>query len=146
MSRRLFRAANPGVGVRPGGAVWLPAAEMGGRGKYDRDQTAAARRREQRAALLAAAAAVFAAQGYAAASVEAIISRAKLSRRTFYAHFRGLRDVFLRLHASAAKFAVAHVGGVMEAADDPVDSVDRGIPSVPRAQRHERRPRAGALP
>jgi AcrR family transcriptional regulator len=96
-------------------------------GKYDRSQSAASRRREQRAKLLGAAAAVFAAHGYADASVEAIVVRAGMSRRTFYEHFRDLREVLLRLHERAAQFSVTHVRRAMDAQRDPVASVEAGI-------------------
>ncbi len=96
-------------------------------GKYDRKQSAASRRREQRAKLLGAAAAVFASRGYAEASVEAIVVRAGMSRRTFYEHFRDLREVLLRLHERSARFSVAYVRRAVQAERDPVRSVEAGI-------------------
>lgn len=100
---------------------------MPGRGQYDRAQTASQRRREQRANLLASAARVFAQRGFANASVEAIIQDAGMSRRTFYRHFRDLRDALLKLHEQSARFAVAFVRQAVAAAPGPVEAIDAGI-------------------
>lgn len=100
---------------------------MAGRGQYDRTQTASQRRREQRASLLASAARVFAERGFSNASVEAIIQDAGMSRRTFYGHFRDLRDALRKLHDQSARFAVAFVREAVEAAPDPVAAIDAGI-------------------
>jgi AcrR family transcriptional regulator len=100
---------------------------MPGRGQYDRTQSSAERRRDQRAALFASAVKVFARVGFAHASVEAIVHDAGMSRRTFYLHFRDLRDVMRKLHARSARFAIALVRDAMAAAPSPLASVDAGI-------------------
>src|SRR5512142_520459 len=96
-------------------------------GQYDRTQSASKRRREQRAKLLASAARIFARVGFAHASVEAIIQDAGMSRRTFYLHFKDLRDVWLKLHQQSAKFALAFVQNAIESAPDPVAGIEAGI-------------------
>jgi AcrR family transcriptional regulator len=52
------------------------------RGKYDRSLTAAARLADQRTKLLDAATSVIAAKGFGETTVEAIVARAGMSRRT----------------------------------------------------------------
>ena len=69
-----------------------------GRGKYDRARSSDEREREQRRLILEAAGHVFAEKGWADATVEAIITRAGISRRTFYEHFDDLRECLLVLH------------------------------------------------
>jgi AcrR family transcriptional regulator len=114
--------------------LWLVTACVVGylwcmpkRGQYDRSQSATLRRREQRAALLTAAAEVFAKVGYSRATVEAIVVRAEMSRRTFYEHFDDLRDVLRKLHERSAKFALAFVRGAIDSAADPVVGIEAGI-------------------
>lgn len=51
-------------------------------------------RDDKRARILAAARAEFASSGYHATSIDRIIARAEVARATFYAHFKGKRDVF----------------------------------------------------
>lgn len=127
---RVFVASGPS-----GRNAWRPASKptspsterMPGRGQYDRTQPARLRRREQRAKLLAAASRVFATTGYARASVEAVISHAGMSRRTFYEHFDDLHDVLLDLHERSATFAVAFVRGAIDAAPEPLAGVEAGI-------------------
>jgi len=51
-------------------------------------------RDDKRARILAAARAEFAASGYHATSIDSIIERADVARATFYAYFKGKRDVF----------------------------------------------------
>src|SRR5690349_6501042 len=51
-------------------------------------------RDDKRARVLAAARTEFAARGYHATSIDAIVQRADVARATFYAHFRSKREVF----------------------------------------------------
>jgi AcrR family transcriptional regulator len=92
------------------------------RGRYDRRRTPEERQRDQRRRLLAAAADVFASQGFAGASVESIVERAGMSRRTFYEHFDGLEDILLRLHDRSANLAFRAVEAAVRAIDeaDPI--------------------------
>jgi AcrR family transcriptional regulator len=76
-----------------------------GRGKYDRSQSADERHSEQRGRLIDAAGHVFADVGWADATVEAIVTRAGMSRRTFYEHFDDLKDCLLTFHEHAIRQA-----------------------------------------
>src|SRR5262249_47124203 len=50
-----------------------------------------------------------ASQGWAGASVEAVIQKAGVSRRTFYEHFGALDDVLFRIYDNAAEAAIEAV-------------------------------------
>jgi AcrR family transcriptional regulator len=63
----------------------------------------------QRERILAAATQAAAELGYAEMSVEAIIVRAGVSRRTFYEHFRNKEDAFLAAYEAAVHRAVTRV-------------------------------------
>lgn len=97
------------------------------RGKYDRAQPAKARRAQQRDALLDAATTVFAKSGFARASVAAIVKRAGMSRRTFYAHFRDLRDVLHRVHDRAANLAFTLISQQLAQVAHPLERIRLGI-------------------
>jgi AcrR family transcriptional regulator len=103
-----------------------PARALG-RGKYDRDKSPEERHGEQRLRLLAAAAQVFAARGFANASVRDIVTTAGMSRRTFYEHFTDLRDVLLQVHDRAASFAFRFVEERIRAAKNPEEKVGAGV-------------------
>lgn len=98
-----------------------------GPGRYDRDKTQGERREEQRERLLAAATEVFAEKGYAGATVEAIVSRAGMSRRTFYEHFDDLGGVLLTLHDHAANLAYRLVEARVRAVEDPIEQLSAGV-------------------
>jgi AcrR family transcriptional regulator len=87
------------------------------RGKYDRSQPA----------LLDAATTVFARSGFANASVESIVKRARMSRRTFYEHFKDLRDVLHQVHDRAADLAYAFISAQLDATPDPLERIRVGI-------------------
>jgi AcrR family transcriptional regulator len=63
----------------------------------------------QRERILSAVAQAAAELGYAEMSVEAIIARAGVSRRTFYEHFRNKEDAFLAAYDAAVRVVVRHV-------------------------------------
>jgi len=63
----------------------------------------------QRERILSAVAQAIAELGYAEMSVEAIITRAGVSRRTFYEHFRNKEDAFLAAYDAALRAVVRHV-------------------------------------
>jgi len=63
----------------------------------------------QRERILSAAAQATAELGYAEMSVEAIITRAGVSRRTFYEHFKNKEDAFLATYDAAVRAVVRHV-------------------------------------
>src|SRR3954451_18360656 len=89
-----------------------------GRGKYDRGATADIRQKEQLRRLLDAAAHTFAEKGWAGATVEAIVSRTGMSRRTVYEHFGDLRECLLVLHQRVTKASFRAVEMRVEAAND----------------------------
>lgn len=76
-----------------------------GRGKYDRTRSPDERHKEQLSRLLDAAGHVFAEMGWADATVEAIVTRAGMSRRTFYEHFDDLKDCLLTFHQKSTRRA-----------------------------------------
>jgi AcrR family transcriptional regulator len=98
-----------------------------GRGKYDRSRTPNERLEEQKARLLDAAAHVFAEMGWADATVEAIVTRAGMSRRTFYEHFDDLRHCLLELHQRATRRAFKAVETAVENASTPVEQLQMGV-------------------
>ncbi len=110
------------AGVAPGAPLASP-----GPGRYDRSLSSAERRADQRRRLLLAATEVFASEGYAGASVEAICSRVSMSRRTFYEHFDDLRAVLLDVHDASARVAMRLVSQAISAEKDPLDQVRAGI-------------------
>jgi AcrR family transcriptional regulator len=98
--------ATNGTSAKADKAEVLPESERApGRGKYDRTRSATERQKEQLGRLLDAAGHVFAEVGWADATVEAIVNRAGMSRRTFYEHFDDLRDCLLTFHQKATRRA-----------------------------------------
>jgi AcrR family transcriptional regulator len=63
----------------------------------------------QRERILSAVVQATAELGYADMSVEAIIGRARVSRRTFYEHFKNKEDAFLAAYDAAVHQIVTHV-------------------------------------
>ncbi|MBX3233018.1 MAG: TetR/AcrR family transcriptional regulator [Labilithrix sp.] len=99
-----------------------------GRGKYDRARTQDEREREQLSRLLDAAGHVFAEVGWADATVEAIVSRAGMSRRTFYEHFDDLRDCLLVFQQKATNRAFRAVEmAVQGASGEPGERLRLGV-------------------
>src|SRR5687767_981128 len=86
----------------------------------------AERTQRSREALTAAAARLFAEQGYAATSTEAVLAAAGLTRGALYHHFKDKRDLFdavcQQLHAETA----AALLQAAEAQPDPVDGLIAG--------------------
>lgn len=102
-------------------------ARAPGRGKYDRSRTPDERHKEQRTRLLDAAGHVFAEMGWADATVEAIVTRAGMSRRTFYEHFDDLRDCLLAFHQRATRRAFKAVESAVENASSPAERLRMGV-------------------
>jgi AcrR family transcriptional regulator len=63
----------------------------------------------QRERILSAVAQAVAELGYAEMSVEAVIARAGVSRRTFYEHFRNKEDAFFAAYDAAVHQVVRHI-------------------------------------
>lgn len=105
-------------------------AEMGkapGRGKYDRTRTPDERGREQVRRLLDSAGHVFAEVGWADATVEAIVSRAGMSRRTFYEHFDDLEACLLELHGRVVKVSFRAIEGAVMSQTEPAEMLRTGV-------------------
>ena len=94
-----------GKAERPGGPRRGPHQLPSGRHGLKRSFVAA----NQRERILSAVAKAVAALGYAETSVEAIIERAGVSRRTFYDHFKNKEDAFLAAYDAAIHQQVKYV-------------------------------------
>ncbi len=98
-----------------------------GRGKYDRTRSPDERQKDQLRRLLDAAGHVFAEMGWADATVEAIVNRAGMSRRTFYEHFDDLKHCLLILHQKVSKVSFRAVEAQVNAQTVPADMLKMGI-------------------
>jgi AcrR family transcriptional regulator len=106
----------------------LPESQRApGRGKYDRTRSPDERQKDQLRRLLDAAGHVFAEMGWADATVEAIVNRAGMSRRTFYEHFDDLKDCLLILHQKVSKVSFRAVESSVHAQTDPAAKLTMGI-------------------
>jgi AcrR family transcriptional regulator len=70
---------------------------------------------------------VFAEVGWADATVESIVSRAGMSRRTFYEHFEDLQDCLLTLHDRVSKQSFRAVELQVEGLSDPGTMLETGV-------------------
>jgi AcrR family transcriptional regulator len=77
--------------------------------------------------LLDAAGHVFAEQGWAGATVEAIVTRAGMSRRTFYEHFADLRACLLALGEKISAIALRNVESHIRDVEDPDERLRLGV-------------------
>ena len=100
-----------------------------GRGKYDRTRSPDEREKQQQRRLLEAAGHVFAETGWAVATVEAIVNRAGMSRRTFYEHFDDLKECLLVLHQKVTKLSFRAVEASMHAQPNPPAKLEMGVRS-----------------
>jgi AcrR family transcriptional regulator len=100
-----------------------------GRGKYDRTRSPDDRQKDQMRRLLDAAGHVFAEMGWADATVEAIVNRAGMSRRTFYEHFDDLKECLLVLHQKVSKVSFRAVENSVNAQSTPPEKLTMGITS-----------------
>jgi AcrR family transcriptional regulator len=98
-----------------------------GRGKYDRTRSPDERQKEQLRRLLDAAGHVFAEVGWADATVEAIVNRAGMSRRTFYEHFDDLKECLLILHQKVSKVSFRAVESQVQGQKDPATQLTLGV-------------------
>lgn len=100
----------------------LPAPLPRGNHGLSREEVSAA----QRARLLTGMLEVVAENGYAAATVGAVLSRAHISRQTFYEHFADKQDCFLAAFDHSADSFSARISRSLGSAKDPVlTRVDR---------------------
>jgi AcrR family transcriptional regulator len=84
-------------------------------GRWDRSRSTTERRGDQRAHILSAAARVFSERGFGRSTVQHVIERANISRRTFYEHFDDLRGLLLELHSFIAQVAFQTVEAATQA-------------------------------
>ncbi len=83
--------------------------------------------RNQRERILAGVAIEASESGYAAMTVESIISRAGVSRRTFYEHFKNKHEAYLAAYDEAAARLVRRVVTAVDAADGFVRRTEAGL-------------------
>ncbi len=98
-----------------------------GRGKYDRTRSPDERQKEQLRRLLDAAGHTFAEMGWADATVEAIVNRAGMSRRTFYEHFDDLKECLLILHQKVTKVSFRAVETSVQSQTLPAEKLRMGV-------------------
>jgi AcrR family transcriptional regulator len=130
MGREAVKRRSTSTRSRRRGATGVGSADVDrapGRGKYDRTRSPDERQKDQLRRLLDAAAHVFAEKGWAEATVETIVTRAGMSRRTFYEHFDDLKDCLLQLHDRVAKGAVRAVETQVQGVDDPRELLRLGV-------------------
>jgi len=87
------------------------------------------RQDRQRSRLFAAAAAVFARNGYADATAEAIARKAGMSKATFYEHFGNKEECIFALFDAAVDVVVEGIAGAVRehGADTPQDRVGAAV-------------------
>jgi AcrR family transcriptional regulator len=85
-----------------------------------------ARRRDQLQRLLTAAREVFAERGFAAASIDDIVSSARVSRTTFYRFFSGKEECMLAVFEDAIS-RLMETFATAAAAQDPEERVRQGV-------------------
>ena len=85
-----------------------------------------ARRRDQQQRLLDAAREVFAERGFASASIDDIVSRARVSRTTFYRFFAGKEECMLAVFDEAISRLMEAFASAA-AAEDPEERVRLGV-------------------
>jgi AcrR family transcriptional regulator len=95
-----------------------------------RGATEEERRADQRERLLAAAAEVFARRGFASASIDEIVARARTSRTAFYRCFDNKEDCLTALHAATVERWTANLAKAVAEADSPAGQVQAGIASL----------------
>jgi AcrR family transcriptional regulator len=92
---------------------WTPAQLPSGRHGLPREYVM----NSQRSRLLGAAVLIAGAEGYAGMTVSAVISRAGVSRKTFYEFFQDREDIFLAAFDQVAEEALRGAREAYEAAD-----------------------------
>ena len=125
-SASAIRARGP-VSDRPPESEIPESQRAPGRGKYDRTRSPDERQKEQMRRLLDAAGHTFAEMGWAEATVEAIVNRAGMSRRTFYEHFDDLRECLMVLHQKVSKVSFRAVENSLHSQSDPPEKLRMGV-------------------
>jgi AcrR family transcriptional regulator len=123
-----LKARGPASERSPDSQSDIPESQRApGRGKYDRTRSPDERQKDQMRRLLDAAGHVFAEVGWADATVEAIVNRAGMSRRTFYEHFDDLRECLMTLHQKVSKVSFRAVESSVHAQTDPPEKLKMGV-------------------
>ena len=123
-----IRSSGPASERAPESQGELPDSQRApGRGKYDRTRSPDERQKEQMRRLLEAAGLVFSEMGWADATVEAIVNRAGMSRRTFYEHFDDLKECLLVLHDRVTKVSFRAVEQQVQSQSMPGDQLRMGV-------------------
>ena len=81
----------------------------------------------QRERMLAAVADAVSEKGYARYSVEDVVERSGVSRRTFYQQFKNKEDAFLAAYDAGVGQLVERVSSAYESREGPVDRLHAGI-------------------
>lgn len=124
---RRRKTPSPAITNTGGISKARPSTRAPGPGRYDRTQPLDKRRTEQRQRLLQAAAHVFSVHGFGGASVDLIIHEVRMSRRTFYEHFRDLKEVLLEVYEAGARILSGRVEAAVDGQADPTAKVREGI-------------------
>jgi AcrR family transcriptional regulator len=86
-------------------------------------------------ALLGAARELFAADGYAATSLDAVVAKAGVTKGALYHHYRGKRELFAAVFAGEQEAIVAGLAAAYEAEQDPWRAFEAGcVAFVERCQ------------
>jgi AcrR family transcriptional regulator len=83
----------------------------------------------QRGRLLDAMAQAVAEHGYPSTTIAHVVSRAGVSRKTFYDHFSDKQDCFLAMYDTGIVFLLGRVAETLEGQDDPHSRVVLGLQS-----------------
>jgi AcrR family transcriptional regulator len=81
----------------------------------------------QRGRLLDAMAEAVAEHSYAATTIAHVVSRAGVSRKTFYEHFRDKEHCFLAMYDTGIAFVLGRLAEALEAAEDPRQRLVSGL-------------------
>jgi AcrR family transcriptional regulator len=93
------------------------------RGRYDRRKTATERSQEHQSRLVAAAAEAARVRGRSEVTVSDLVTRAKVGRNTFYAHFSGLDGAMTRAEQVATDLLWRRTSEALAAAYTPIEKV-----------------------
>jgi AcrR family transcriptional regulator len=111
----------------PSSAVSKQGKERAGR--VYRGEPLHARRRDQRRRLVTAALEVFAESGYAGASIDEIVSRARVSRTSFYRFFAGKEECMLAVFGEAVD-GLAAAFAEAAGAEEPEQRIRLGVRGI----------------
>jgi len=91
------------------------------------------RRETTTTALIAAARALFAADGFAATSLDAVVAKAGVTKGALYHHFTGKRELFAAVFAAEQERLIEAVAAAAARESDPWDAFEAGCVSFVEA-------------